>query len=164
MGFEALDDLLDDTLSLPIKGRTYVVEAPSAEIGLRTQAIVQAAAIAQDGGRANERVLADAAERDLYADLLGDAYDEMVADGVKWPALKHAALTAMVWVVHSREQAERFWNSGGDPKAMAPNRASRRSQAAGSGAASTTNSRGSGSGTSTRQAPRPAGKGHRARR
>ncbi|MYX36724.1 MULTISPECIES: hypothetical protein [unclassified Streptomyces] len=164
MGFEALDDFLDETLTLPIKGREYVIEAPSAEVGLRTQAIVQAAAIAADGGRANERVLADAAERDMYADLLGPAYEQMIADGVKWPRLKHAALTAMVWVVQSREQAERYWNLGGDPKAAAPNRASRRSQEARSGGASTTRNQGSGSGTSTRPARRRGGKASAARR
>ncbi|MGI5252772.1 DUF7426 family protein [Actinacidiphila glaucinigra] len=164
MGFEALDDLLDDTLTLPIKGREYVVEAPSAEIGLRTQALVQAAAIAADGGRTNERILADAAERDMYADLLGDTHARMIADGVKWPALKHAALTTMVWVVQDREAAERYWNAGGDPKAAAPNRASRRSQAARSGGASTTRDPGSGSGTSTRPARRRGGKASAARK
>ncbi|MDX3214574.1 hypothetical protein PV318_03310 [Streptomyces sp. ME02-6991-2B] len=164
MAFEAVDDLLDDALRLPIAGRTYVVDAPSAEVGLRTQAMVQAAAVAADGGRADERVLADAAERDLYAELLGAAHAQMIADGVTWPMLKHAALTAMVWVVHSREQAEHFWNSGGDPKATAPNRASRRSQGARSDGASTTNSPAYGSGTSTRPAPRPAAKGNRGRR
>lgn len=153
MGFEALDELLDESLHLPIAGKVYTVPAPSAEVGLRTQAIVHAAAVAADGGRADEQILADAAERDLYADVLGSAHAEMVADGVPWPALKHAAITAMVWISQDKSAAERFWNAGGDPSRLAPNRAARRSP---SGAASSTRSRGSTSGTSTRPVPGPA--------
>ncbi|GGO54103.1 hypothetical protein GCM10012286_63080 [Streptomyces lasiicapitis] len=87
MAFEALDELLDETLVLPIGGRRYTIPAPSAETGLRVQTIVQAAAVAASGGQVDEQALGDAAEGDLYRDLLGDAYDEMLADGVTWPAL-----------------------------------------------------------------------------
>ncbi|MCA6093492.1 hypothetical protein LE181_15150 [Streptomyces sp. SCA3-4] len=160
MAFEALDELLDESLHLPIGGRVYRVPAPSAEVGLRTQAIVHAAAVAADGGRADEQILADAAERDLYADVLGSAHAEMVADGVPWPALKHSAITAMVWISQDKAAAERFWNAAGDPSRVAPNRQQRRAQ---SGAASSTRSRGSTSGTSTRPAPAPA-KGKQRRR
>ncbi|WKK26871.1 hypothetical protein QZH56_15495 [Streptomyces olivoreticuli] len=161
MAFEALDELLDETLRLPIGGRVYTVPAPSAEVGLRTQAIIHAAATAADGGRADEQVLADAAERDLYADVLGSAHEQMVADGVPWPALKHAAITAMVWISQDKAAAERFWNAAGDPSRAAPNRETRRAR---SGAANSTRSRGSSSGTSTRPVPGPAkGKGQRRR-
>ncbi|MFE7017555.1 hypothetical protein ACFVAQ_45050 [Streptomyces sp. NPDC057651] len=155
MAFEAVDELLADGLELPLGGKTYRVPAPSAEIGLRTTAIMQAAAVAADGGQADEQVLADAAERDLYRDVLGSAHDEMVANGVQWTALKHAAITAMVWIVQSKEAAERYWNSGGDPSRLAPNRAARRS----SDAASSTRSRGSTSGTKPRQGQRQGAKG-----
>lgn len=150
MAFEALGELLDESLELPIAGRLYTVPAPSAETGLRTQAIVHAAAVAADGGRVDDQVLGDAAERDLYAELLGPAHEQMVADAVPWPALKHAAITAMVWVAQDKAAAERYWNAAGDPSRLAPNRAARRSP---SGAASSTKSRGSTSGTSTRPAP-----------
>ncbi|PSJ29828.1 hypothetical protein B7P34_04775 [Streptosporangium nondiastaticum] len=160
MAFEALDELLDEALHLPIAGRVYRVPAPSAEVGLRVQAIVHAAAVAADGGRADEQILADAAERDLYADVLGSAHGEMVADGVPWPALKHSALTAMVWISQDKAAAEKFWNTAGDPSRVAPNRAARRSNP--SAAASTTRSRGSTSGTSTRPAP-PRAKGKQRR-
>ncbi|QCX77673.1 hypothetical protein C9F11_20190 [Streptomyces sp. YIM 121038] len=148
MAFEALDELLDETLVLPIKGRRYTIEAPSAETGLRVQTIVQAAAVAASGGQVDEEALGDAAEGDLYRDLLGDAYDQMLADGVKWPALKHAARTAIAWVVQDKAAAERVWLSGGDPSRLAPNRAERRS-----GGANTTRNQGSSSGTSGRPAP-----------
>ncbi|MFD9859759.1 MULTISPECIES: DUF7426 family protein [Streptomyces] len=161
MAFEALDELLDERLELPIGGRLYTVDAPSAEIGLRTQALINAAAVAADGGRADEQVLGDAAERDLYREVLGAAHDQMVADGVKWPALKHAAITAMVWIAQDKTAAERYWNAAGDPSRLAPNRAARRNR---SGAASSTPSRGSTSGTSTRPArPRGNSKGRKRR-
>ncbi|WP_275463376.1 hypothetical protein [Streptomyces noursei] len=153
MAFEALDELLDETLCLPIGGRTYTVPAPSAEVGLRTQALINAAATAADGGQVDEQVLGDAAERDLYRDVLGPAHDEMVADGVTWPALKHSAITAMVWIAQDKAAAETFWNAAGDPSRLAPNREARRAR---SGAAKSTPSRGSTSGTSTRPAPTPA--------
>ncbi|OAR21917.1 hypothetical protein A8W25_28140 [Streptomyces sp. ERV7] len=150
MAFAPLGELLDESLELPIAERTYTVPAPNAEIGLRTQAIVHAAAVAADGGKVDEQVLSDAAERDLYRDLLGPAYDEMVADAVPWPALKHCALTAMVWVAQDKAAAERFWNAAGDPSRLAPNRAARRSR---SGGANSTRNQGSTSGTSTHPAP-----------
>ncbi|MEU5130032.1 DUF7426 family protein [Streptomyces mobaraensis] len=148
MAFEALGELLDESLHLPVGDRTYTIPAPSAEVGLRVQAIVHAAAAAADGGKVDDEVLADAAEHDLYRDVLGSAYDEMVSGGVSWPALKHAAITGMVWIAQDKDAAEKFWNSGGDPSRMAPNRAARRQ----SGAASSIPSRGSTSGTSTRPA------------
>ena len=152
MAFEALDELLDETLQLPVAGRLFTIDAPSAEVGLRIQALINAAAVAADGGRVDEKVLGDAAERDLYRDVLGDAHDELVDAGVKWPALKHCALTAMVWIAQDKGAAERFWNAAGDPNRLAPNRAARRASNR-SAAASSTPSRGSTSGTSTRQAP-----------
>ncbi|MFF4454987.1 hypothetical protein [Streptomyces goshikiensis] len=157
MGFEALGELLDEALTLPLGGKPYRVPAPTAEVGLLTQALVHAAAVAADGGRADEQVLADAAERNHYQDVLGPAYDEMLADGVSWPELKHAALTCMVWIAQDRSAAERFWNSAGDPNRLAPNRQARRQ----SGGANSTRNPGSGSGTSTRPAParaKPKGK------
>ncbi|KUF19590.1 DUF7426 family protein [Streptomyces silvensis] len=149
MAFEALDELLDETLTLPIGGRRYTIPAPSADTGLRVQTIVQAAAVAASGGQVDEQALGDAAEGDLYRDLLGPAYDEMLANGVTWPALKHAARTAIAWVVQDKAAAERVWSSGGDPSRLAPNRQERRR----SGGANTTRSAASTSGTSGRPAP-----------
>lgn len=149
MAFEALGELLAESLHLPIGERTYTVPAPSAEVGLRTQALINAAAVAADGGRVDEQVLSDAAERSLYRDILGSAHDEMIAAGVTWPELKHCAITAMVWVAQDKAAAEAYWNSAGDPSRLAPNRQARRSRSAG---ANSTPNPGSTSGTSTRPA------------
>jgi hypothetical protein len=155
VAFQALGELLDEGLSLPVNGKTYRVPPPSAATGLRVQAIMQAAAVAADGGQIDEAVLKDAAERDMYRDVLGTAHAEMVADDVAWPTLKHSAVTAMVWIVQSKDAAERYWNSGGDPSRLAPNRKQRRSS---SDAAKSTRSRGSSSGTKRPQGSRAGGK------
>ncbi|MBK6013743.1 hypothetical protein [Streptomyces sp. MBT53] len=156
MAFQEVDNLLDGSLTLPIKGKLYKIPAPPALIGLRVQAIMQAAATAADGGQADREVLADAAERDMYADVLGTAHAEMVADNVEWPMLKHAAVTAMVWIIQSKDRAEAYWNTGGDPSQLAPNRQQRRST---SDAANKTRSRGSTSGTKPHPAQHRSGKG-----
>jgi hypothetical protein len=155
VAFKALGELLDETLALPVNGKTYTVPPPSASTGLRVQAIMQAAAVAADGGKVDEAILADAAERDMYADVLGTAHAEMVADNVGWPTLKHSAVTAMVWIVQNKDAAERYWNSGGDPSRLAPNRKARRSS---SDTAKSTRSRGSTRTTGTRQGTNGAGK------
>lgn len=160
MAFKEVGALLSGGLSLPINGKTYKVPPPSARTGLAVQAIMQAAASKADGGRFDEEVLADAAERDLYADVLGPAHAQMVADGVDWPTLKHAATTVMVWIIQDEDAAELYWNSGGDPNRLAPNRAARRASSA---QASTTRSRGSGSSTTRRQGNRAAGRKRPAR-
>jgi hypothetical protein len=159
VAFQQLGELLDETLALPVKGKTYTVPPPSAATGLRVQAIMQAAAVSADGGQVDEAVLKDAAERDMYVDVLGTAHAEMVADDVPWPTLKHCAITAMVWIVQNKDAAERYWNAGGDPSRLAPNRKARRS----SDAAKSTPSRGSTSGTKPRQG-KPGGGKQRARR
>lgn len=161
MAFQQLGELLKGGLELPVEGKTYRVPPPSASTGLRVQAIMNAAATAADGGKVDEAVLADAAERDMYADVLGTAYAEMVADDVEWPTLKHCAVTAMVWIVQNHEAAERYWNSGGDPSRLAPNRKARRSSSA---TASKTQSRGSSSTTSRRQGKPAGGKKHAPRK
>lgn len=155
MTFKALGELLDQSLTLPVNGKAYTVPPPSAKTGLRVQAIMQAAATAADGGKVDEAILADAAERDMYADVLGTAHAAMVEDDVDWPTLKHCAVTAMVWIVQNKDAAERYWNSGGDPSRLAPNRKARRSSSA---TAKSTQSRGSTSSTSHRQGKPGGGK------
>ena len=141
MAFTALGELLDDCLELPVgepgRERIYRVPAPSAVTGLRVQRLVTAAGRAADGG-------------EVDADLLGTAYNDLLAAGVSWPVLKHCAITAMVWIAQDRDAAETYWNAAGDPSRLAPNRAARRNR---SGGANSTRNPASTSGTSTRTAP-----------
>ncbi|MFC7909071.1 DUF7426 family protein [Streptomyces nigra] len=154
--FEALDSFLDDYLELPVKGRdgqtrVYRIEDPPAEDGLRIERITTLAArVAAGGKRPDTPVLDDEEEKDLFRLCLGDTYDQLLADGVKWAQFKHVALTAMFWVVADQETAAEFWRTGQQP-GKAANREARRAQArrgsSGSGGASTTPSQASTSGT-----------------
>ncbi|MDT0567921.1 hypothetical protein RM704_10635 [Streptomyces sp. DSM 3412] len=153
--FEPLDNFLDDYLELPVVGRDgvermYRIEDPSAEDGIRIERITSLAARLAAGGSAPETpVLNDDEERDLYRMCLGDAYDALLADGVRWSRFKHVALTAMFWVTTDKDTAREFWKTGQQP-GKAPNRAARRQakpRTSESDAGSTTPSQGSTSGT-----------------
>ncbi|MEU5608456.1 hypothetical protein AB0H03_06810 [Streptomyces sparsogenes] len=153
--FDALDELLDDALELPINGTTYRIPSPSAEDGLKVQRITTLAARLMAGGEAiDTTLLDDDQERDLLQLCLGQVFDELRADGVSWSQLRHAGLTAMFWIVSGVGTAEQYWKAAGDPSQLAPNRAERRAKAKknGSAAASATKRRGSTSGTSGRKA------------
>jgi hypothetical protein len=65
--------------------------------------------VSQD--RLDELELDDADEIDLYKRLLGPAYDEMLADGLPWAIVKHAGVTAFMWVAYDRDSAEKYWES-----------------------------------------------------
>nr|WP_282795204.1 hypothetical protein [Streptomyces sp. CC224B] len=155
--FEALDELFDDSLTLPIKGKTYRIPSPSGEDGLRVQRITTTAARLIAGGEAlDAEQLDDAEERDLLEMCLGPVYEQLLADGVDWAWIRHAGLTAMFWIIADVEQAQAYWRAAGDPSRRAPNRETRRATAkatkGGSGAAKSTPRRGSTSGTSVRPA------------
>lgn len=156
--FEALDEYLDDSLTLPARGvdgktREYVIPSPSAEDGLRVQRIMQsatrlvkAAESDSEPTPADTAVLDDEAEANLFELALGkEAFDQLTLD-VQWSTLKHVAMTAVMWITADLETAEKFWTSGGDPSQAAPNRAARRAAASSAGA-NATRSRGSTSGT-----------------
>ncbi|MGW0869952.1 DUF7426 family protein [Streptomyces sp. NPDC002740] len=131
--FEELDAFLDDYLELPVRGRdgtrVYRIEDPSAEDGIRIEKITtMAARLAAGGAAPSTKLLSDEEERDLYRMCLGDAYDQLLAAGVRWGPFKHVAMTAMFWVVSDKETAQEFWRTGQQP-GKAVNRAGRRAQA-----------------------------------
>jgi hypothetical protein len=143
-------------IDLPIDGVTYRIDDVDAETGLLIQRLMDAGIRAGQVGGAvdmDEELLSDAQELNSYEDILGDAYQQMVDDGVGWAALKRAAVTTMMWIYFDEETAEKFWESGSAEKAVAPetgqpptgaNRHTRRASAA---TASTTRKRASGTAT-----------------
>ncbi|UQN29483.1 DUF7426 family protein [Brachybacterium kimchii] len=152
--FKDLDQFLDDSLVLPINGKDYRIPAVSAQLGLKLQRILEVTEDAQNNRASDEDVqelISDAEELELYPDVLGDAYDEMLSDGISYPRLRLAAITAILWNVHGEDMAAEFWAAGG--KAPEPNRAQRRAPKTRTGGASTTKRPASGSGTSTRRKP-----------
>lgn len=153
--FEALDELFDDSLELPIEGKTYKIPSPSGETGLQVQRITTVAVQLLAGGTpADAEHLDDDEERDLLQMCLGPVYDQLLADGVSWPWIRHAGLTAMFWITAGIDEALAFWKAAGDPSRLAPNRETRRNKtkATGSAAAKSTRTRGSTSGTNAHQA------------
>lgn len=161
--FQDLEEFFDDTLPLPIAGKTYVVPPPDAETGIKMKAHFELGLRIMSGEvDPEEGDLDDDEERDLYQQALGPVYQEMLDDGVNWPKLKRAGMTAFYWIVGETSMAERFWATGEpiDPElqARAENRAQRRASRksgspskSGSGAAKSTRSRGTTSGTKTRR-------------
>lgn len=158
MAFKDLDELLDDTLPLPIKGKVYRVPGVDAEWGLICQRMLSAgvqafhAAGTPDKPVPGAPVIEDGNEQDFYRRCLGPVYDELRADGISWEKIKFCGTTAFLWIAQGAELAEQYWNSGGDPEASAPNRQQRRST--GTDGATTTRQPNSTSGTRSRRRPR----------
>lgn len=170
-------------LSLPTgrgdEERPYVIPLASAETGLWCQMAAQAGAAMHRALDENsteaemqaaiERVEAMPAEGvgapTLAQRTLGTAYDKMVADGIADAYIQFAGATAFAWIVGGEEQAERFWRSGGNPKAGSPaNRAERRAEAkhtTSTGRADATRSAASTSGTTSRTRSRRSGRARR---
>ncbi len=145
MAFKDLDEFFDDTLRLPVGGKEYVVPPPSAETGLFCQRLMEAGIDAVNGQSIDAAQLDDAGEKDMYKRVLGGVYDELMADGVSWPKIKHCGITAFLWIAGDKDTAEKYWER--DPEAQeAPNRAERRAAAASTRrrASGTTTSRNSG--------------------
>lgn len=166
--FRNADEFFDDTLTLPAGGKEYTIPAPDAELGLWCQRLMSAAWSIQTGGQPEDipplpalpdeedqtPITATAkaevpADQRLYRRVLGPVWDQLKADAVSWPKIQLIAQTAVFWIGSGLEMAEQFWNSGGDPEALAPSRRQRRSTA--TAGANTTRSRSSGTSTRSRK-------------
>ncbi|MBG0560728.1 DUF7426 family protein [Actinoplanes aureus] len=158
-----LEEFYDPGLTVPIRGREYTLPLASAEVGLwcRRMAVLtgelHGASSEQEMRAAAER-LADTAQ--LPGDvtvaqyLLGDVYDQMVADGVEDAYIEFCGMTAYFQTIAGTEAAIRFYQSGGRPEAAGPNRAARRAASrtgeTSTAAATGTRSRANTSGTTSR--------------
>lgn len=117
MAFKDLGDWAEiGGIKLPVNGRVYSLPAISAELGPRVQALIDFGidvALGNDPSADSVAVLDDVGERELYKQVLGPVYDAMVADGVPWVALKHAAMTSIIDATRDREEAEKYWAEQG---------------------------------------------------
>jgi hypothetical protein len=133
MGFEDLDQFLDDGLDLPVGGVTYRIPAPDAMLGLWCQRLCAAGFAVSRGEeppgnlpKAPDLNLDDEDEHALYRRLCGDAWDQMIKAGVSWPKLQVVGTTVLLWVGLGQQTAEAYWRSGGDPNSLGPTRRQRR--------------------------------------
>ena len=170
--FEALDDFLNDGITLPVRGkdgriREYHIADPSAEAGLRIDRITTLVAQLSAGMAAPEQpVLDDDEERDLYRLCLGESYQQLKAD-LSWSMFKHVALTVMMWISSDEDTALEYWKTGEAPGKAGRNRAERRQTLRASsakGAANGTRSPVSTSGTKAASQRRSKGGNGKARR
>lgn len=140
-------------------GPTYTVYPTDVDTALLVHDLWGIGQDASNGKQVDpsQRVLDNAAERDLYDRLLGDALAAMEEDGADWPDIQFIATCVMIWIVGGKPAAEAYRDTGGDPKEMEKvkatlgNRASRRASA---GTATTTRKRASGTGTKASTKPR----------
>jgi hypothetical protein len=115
VAFNDLDDFFDDALRLPIGGKEYVITV-SAQAGMRYQKLFALVVAANAGATLStdelaELDLSDENEKDVFLAVLGPAYEEMVADGVTWPKIKHAAATAFMYAAGDKKLAEQVWSN-----------------------------------------------------
>ncbi len=120
MAFKDASEIIGAGMALPIRGKVYTIPPVSAEVGITLENIAKVAILATGKGHREPTEaelealqLDDVAEKVHARTVLGPAYDEMVADGVDYEAIKLALRTATIWAVDSLEAAEKFWNAGG---------------------------------------------------
>jgi hypothetical protein len=95
-------------------------------------------------------LLSDEDEQHLFERVLGLSYEQMMADGVPWVGLKHAALVAMFDAAFGRDAAITLWQAGpvGKPPGRTPASTTKPKGRRGTGSRTTT---GSTAGTTTRK-------------
>lgn len=96
----ALPQWMDDddvTIPVPSKkhpdGKDYTFASPDIDTGVRLTTIAQLGVKAATGAELAESDLEglqldDAQEQDFYRMVMGDTYDELVADGVSWTRMQ----------------------------------------------------------------------------
>lgn len=176
MALKDLSEYLTPDLELPHGGKVYTVKPPTKDVGLKLAAlsVVGISAFAGKDGLdqvpAEQRGIVEALkDTDLGELSLGDAYQQMVDDGVPGPHIDMYAVYAMYYWTMGEQVADEWikMRSGKtDPKA--PGRArsrsgrstasgSRKTGSTGSRSTPTTGSRKAQPGDSFKKAPPSAG-------
>lgn len=145
VAFKDLSEYLQPGITLPIRGKNYVIPAPSAEDGLRiTMMMADPGAAYTDYGELTEimkllgaewvpnEVTVDLCDPETGLPLLDDkgeirtvvkdrgtwrggVLQEMMDDGLSWQEIAHAGRTALIDVGQGRVIAEAIWAAGADP-------------------------------------------------
>lgn len=136
-------------LEVPIRRKTYIIPPVPATLGLQLM-------LAGDGDEDALRELENLKGTAFTQALLGDAYDQMVADNVPLGAMNRAFITALADFRFGRETALEVWDTGKSPEFLAALMAAAEAEALKSetstAAVSKTPGRASTSGTTSRRA------------
>lgn len=104
----------DPHLHLPIDGTTYTVNAPGAELGRRIEQYFRDPAT----------ILSDEEQIAVTAELFGATHDpetgtftggvwsKLVDDGISWPEIMRAGVTALIHYGRSEHSAAVYWRAG----------------------------------------------------
>jgi hypothetical protein len=145
VAFKDIEQFIEP-LTLTIRGKEYPIAALGSLDGIK---------LAEHLADPTETPMSDV---DFQKLMLGDAYDQMVADNVPGVYIVRAAMTALADTQGSRGAAEVMWETGGDPKAV---NAWQAAQAATTPPAEATTTKrpatGTGTKTSPKSSPQPAG-------
>lgn len=148
----------EDTITLPINGKKYVINAVDADMGLFLTELSTVVTAADSGSDPSQEQLdamkALAQKLDLNSEqgmqrLLGPAYEQMKDDGVPFVKLQRVVQTIVTWTVVDKKTAVMVWN-GMPPKARQP-----QDRRAGKASASTTKKQASTSRTKKQGPGRP---------
>ena len=108
------------TLDLKVDDEhTYSVNSPSIKVGawlVESANVMTAAQSYTDEDEIPEVTSNDVlgeAPLEQYKTILGDAFDEMVEDGMPFEVVQMAVGAVVIWVQSSRQEAMEFWNRGG---------------------------------------------------
>lgn len=140
MGFDDLSKFFSPGLSLPIRGKTYRIPAPTAEDGLRLKLSFENNLQLSDSSELAEIMKLLGAEWvpneedvpvlnakcEIIVDddgepvmrtidrgtYVGGIYGEMAADGLSWDEIMHAGRTALLDAGVGRTLAEVHWQTG----------------------------------------------------
>ena len=130
MAFRELDELLSpEPVVLPFNGKEYAFPGEiSAKSWLQLQRIGDTIDRANRGEEVDpeEEVFDDSDQSSLMAEILGDAGQQMAADGCTSSQIKRAFYTLLAYHLRDREAAEVIWEASAAGEAPAPNRAARR--------------------------------------
>lgn len=135
---QELGEFLNESLTLPVGRRKYVVPAATGRAWLQLQEL----AAAMDLDEANKMRTTD-----LYKLALGPVFDQLIEHDQPGNVITQCGNTAFYWQLGRDDLATMFWESGGNPSPR-PTRAKAMTPTA---AGTTTRRRASGSGTSTRK-------------
>lgn len=109
MAFKDFEEFAAGPLELPYKGKTYVIPEISIDLGARLTV-----ELSNPDSEFNALPIDQ-----MWALLLGDAFEQMREDGVPVRFVARCFMTALTDFQFGRPAAEATWEAGLDPKALA---------------------------------------------